>query len=126
MRALLVCPGRGSYQKAHLGMLQDPHPVIEALDSFRSEMGRPTLTELDAAERFSASRHVAGENASLLTFGASARDMTPISMPAMTRRPWLRLLEELLNRLVRLVVLLHDLRHSHLEIFLVHVHPPLA
>ena len=78
MRALLVCPGRGSYQKAHLGMLQEPHPVIEALDSFRSEMGRPTLTELDAAERFSASRHVAGENASLLTFGASARDIALI------------------------------------------------
>ena len=78
MRALLVCPGRGSYQKAHLGMLQEPHPVIEALDTFRGELGRPTLTELDAAERYSASRHVAGENASLLTFGASARDIALI------------------------------------------------
>lgn len=78
MRALLVCPGRGSYQKAHLGMLQEPHPVIEALDAFRGELGRPTLTELDAAERYSASRHVAGENASLLTFGASARDIALI------------------------------------------------
>ena len=78
MRALLVCPGRGSYQKAHLGSLQEPHPVIEALDAYRSELGRPTLSELDAAERYSASRHVAGENASLLTFGYSARDIAQI------------------------------------------------
>ena len=79
MRALLVCPGRGSYQRAHLGMLQDSHPVIETLDAFRRELDRPTLTELDAAERYSASRHVAGENASLLTFGASARDIALIA-----------------------------------------------
>lgn len=79
MRALLVCPGRGSYQKAHLGMLQDAHPVIQALDSFRGELNRPTLTELDSAERYSAARHVAGENASLLTFGASARDIELIA-----------------------------------------------
>ena len=78
MKALLVCPGRGSYQKAHLGMLQDAHPLIKTLDEFRETHGRPTLTELDAAERFSGTRHVAGENASLLTFGASARDIALI------------------------------------------------
>ena len=78
MRALLVCPGRGSYQKAHLGSLQSPHPVIEALDAFRARLGRATLTELDAADRYSASRHVAGENASILTFGASSKDISDI------------------------------------------------
>ena len=75
MRALVVCPGRGSYQKAHLGSLQEPHPVLQELDHFRKDLGRKTLTELDGAERFSGTRHVAGENASILTFGATARDL---------------------------------------------------
>jgi len=78
MRALVVCPGRGSYQKAQLGSLQDGHPVIQELDRFRQDLGRKTVTELDGAERFSGTRHVAGENASILTFGSTARDLAMI------------------------------------------------
>jgi len=75
MRALLVCPGRGSYQKAQLGSLQGEHPVVADLNAFRESLGRPTLSDLDAAERFSGTQHVAGENASILTFGATAKDL---------------------------------------------------
>lgn len=78
MRALWICPGRGSYQKAQLGSLQDGHTVIAQLDAFRENLGRQTLTELDAADRYSGIKHVAGENSSLLTFGTSARDLACI------------------------------------------------
>lgn len=78
MRALVICPGRGSYQKAQLGSLSDGHPVIAELDAFRADLGRKTLSELDTAERFSGVKHVSGENASILTFGATARDLACI------------------------------------------------
>ncbi len=74
-RALLVCPGRGSYGRAQLASLPAGEPLIAWLDAFRTAAGRPTLTELDQAERFVSSRHMAGEHASLLTFGATATDL---------------------------------------------------
>lgn len=82
-RALVVCPGRGSYDRSCLGQLQDRSPaakaVIEACDAYRASQGRPTLTELDAAERYSARLHVAGEHASLLTFGCGLADLAELS-----------------------------------------------
>ena len=77
-RALLVCPGRGSYNKACLGQLQDRSPaasvVVDACDAYRAERNLPTVRALDAADRFSAIKHVAGEHASLLTFACSLAD----------------------------------------------------
>ncbi|MCB9765310.1 MAG: ACP S-malonyltransferase [Alphaproteobacteria bacterium] len=74
-RLLLLCPGRGSYGRAQLGSLQGPSAVLDTLDAFRAALGRPTLRQLDAAERFSPRTHLAGEHASLLTFGATAHDL---------------------------------------------------
>lgn len=77
-RTLVVCPGRGSYDRRSLGSLQQRSTpaaaAIAACDAWRSEHGRPTVTELDADEAFRASRHVAGEHASLLTFAAGYAD----------------------------------------------------
>jgi acyl transferase domain-containing protein len=78
LRALIVCPGRGSYGKAQLGSLNGGGPIIEKLDSYRASLGRPTISELDSAERYSGVRHVAGENASLLTFAATANDLSQL------------------------------------------------
>ncbi len=75
LRALLVCPGRGSYGRTQLGSLPAESPVIRWLDRYRAGLGRPTLSALDRAERFSPRRHLAGEHASLLTFGATAADI---------------------------------------------------
>lgn len=75
MRAMLLCPGRGSYGKDQLGSLQGPSAVLDQLDAFRAGLGRPTIREMDAAERHGAKLHVAGENASILTFGATAFDV---------------------------------------------------
>ncbi len=84
LRLGLVCPGRGSYGRAQLGSLPAHHPVITALDTERRRLGRPTLTELDGAERFVSSRHMAGQHASLLTFGATAVDLAALD-PARAR-----------------------------------------
>lgn len=83
-RALIVCPGRGSYGRAQLGSLPTGDPIIAWLDRFRAAAGRPTLTELDRAERFVSSHHMAGEHASLLTFGATATDLAALD-PAKAR-----------------------------------------
>lgn len=82
-RALIVCPGRGAYDRSCLGQLRDRSPaattVIEACDQARAAHGRPSLTDLDSAERFSARQHVAGEHASLLTFGCGMADLAELS-----------------------------------------------
>ena len=92
LRALVVCPGRGSYGRAQLGSLRAassssrPHPppmppareLVAMLDRFRAALGRPTLTELDAAPEFSPRLHVAGEHASLLTFACTAIDLAAL------------------------------------------------
>ena len=78
MRALLMCPGRGSYGRDHLGTLQVESPLLDRLDEIRAANGRPTLRQLDGAERFSPRQHLAGEHASLLTFGATALDVAAL------------------------------------------------
>lgn len=77
MRAVLLCPGRGSYGRAQLGTLP-ADPSIHWLDAYRQALGRPTLTELDQADRFRATTHLAGEHASLLTFGATVADAAAV------------------------------------------------
>lgn len=72
-RVVVVCPGRGSYTRDRLGTLL-PSPSVAAVDAFRAALGRPTPTELDAAAQYSSRLHVAGENASILTFAASLSD----------------------------------------------------
>lgn len=73
-RVLLVCPGRGSYSRDTLGSLR-PTPSVVAADAFRRALGRPTPTEMDAAEGIRSVLHVAGENASILTATCSLCDL---------------------------------------------------
>jgi len=82
-RALVVCPGRGSYDRSGLGQLQDRpqavQPILTACDAHRQAHDRPTVSTLDAAESFRAALHVAGENASLLTFACSMADLAELN-----------------------------------------------
>jgi acyl transferase domain-containing protein len=82
-RALIVCPGRGSYGRDTLGSLKgrsaDARAVIDACDAHRASRGLPTVSELDADATFKADRHLAGEHASLLTFAASLADLAELS-----------------------------------------------
>ena len=77
--AVLFCPGRGSYGKDELGCVGRtirPGPVADALaacDDWRRSQSRPTLTEVDGAEKYRPGLHLDGENAAeLIYFGAMA------------------------------------------------------
>ena len=77
--AVLFCPGRGSYGKDELGFVGrtiGPGPVSDALaacDDWRRSQGRPTLREIDGAEKFRPGLHLDGENAAeLIYFGTMA------------------------------------------------------
>jgi acyl transferase domain-containing protein len=78
LRALIVCPGRGSYGRAQLGGLPAGDPIVAALDRFRARLGRPALSGLDRAPEYAPRLHVAGEHASLLTFACSAVDLAAL------------------------------------------------
>jgi acyl transferase domain-containing protein len=79
MRVVILCPGRGSYGKDSLGSLQALHsPRLDAIDAFRASLGRPTVRELDAADKFQSRLHVRGENASILTAGATLADLDQV------------------------------------------------
>ncbi|MCR9244343.1 MAG: ACP S-malonyltransferase [bacterium] len=72
--AVLFCPGRGAYARDELGFIGrtvQAGPVRDALaacDAARRTQGRPTLTEIDAAEKFRPGLHLDGENAAELIY----------------------------------------------------------
>jgi [acyl-carrier-protein] S-malonyltransferase len=82
-RALIVCPGRGSYERASLGSLKDRSAdataIVARCDEWRADHGRPTISELDALPTYQGSKHVAGEHASLLTFAAAMADLADLA-----------------------------------------------
>jgi len=78
LRIALVCPGRGSYGARQLGTLPLDDERVAWLERYRARLGRPTLSELDGRERFSARWHLAGEHASLLTFAATVADIAAL------------------------------------------------
>jgi acyl transferase domain-containing protein len=83
--AVVVCPGRGTYNKAELGYLSRHFPdagLLAAFDRQREEAGQPTLSALDGAERFSMATHTRGDNASGLIFAATLGDFLAIDREA--------------------------------------------
>ena len=75
-RALVLCPGRGSYGRDSLGSLANVQSdTLDAMCLVRQARKKPTPRELDAKERFSAKWHLAGENASILTAAISLADL---------------------------------------------------
>lgn len=76
--AVVICPGRGTYNKEELGYLQRLHSdkpdLIEVIDNYREQQGQVTIAELDAAEKYNMRQHTAGENASALIYGCAVAD----------------------------------------------------
>ncbi|MCW1384737.1 ACP S-malonyltransferase [Novosphingobium sp. KCTC 2891] len=67
-RIVVVCPGRGTYNAPELGYLarhHAGHPLLARFDALRAEAGKPTLTELDGAAKFTPA-HLRGDNAAPL------------------------------------------------------------
>jgi [acyl-carrier-protein] S-malonyltransferase len=73
-RAVVVCPGRGSYTAASLGSLPVEHPAVTRAEAIRGEYGLEPLVELDGADAFDPVRHLRAANASPLIFLASLLD----------------------------------------------------
>jgi [acyl-carrier-protein] S-malonyltransferase len=80
--ALVVCPGRGTYNAPELGYLQKYHggggDLVSLLNTIRRRAGQPTITELDTSEKFAPSRHMTGDNASLLIYACAMADFAAI------------------------------------------------
>lgn len=76
--AIVVCPGRGTYNKTELGYIHTHHAArwdtVKAFDTLRMQSGQPTLSDLDGASEFSVSTYSRGDNASALIFAASYLD----------------------------------------------------
>ncbi len=77
-RAVLICPGRGTYNKTELGYLSRHHAdkpdLLARFDALRRAERQETVTDLDGAERFSGARHTVGDAASPLIYAASYLD----------------------------------------------------
>ena len=72
--AVVICPGRGTYNASELGYLQRHFPdraLLSRFDAIRTAEGQDSLTALDGADRFLASRHTRGDNASALIYAAT-------------------------------------------------------
>jgi [acyl-carrier-protein] S-malonyltransferase len=80
--ALVVCPGRGTYNAAELGYLKTHHAeradMIATLDAIRREQGQLPVSELDAAEKYVPPMHMTGDNASLLIYACALGDFAAI------------------------------------------------
>ena len=79
--AVLICPGRGTYNKTELGVLQRHFPdagLLAEFDARRASLGQEPLSALDGAARYSVSQHTRGDNASALIYAASYGDFLSI------------------------------------------------
>lgn len=80
--AAVICPGRGTYTKAELGYLKKhgthAKALVERIDQRLNALGKPSVSELDGAEKFSLKTHTPGEYASTLIYTCSAADFAVI------------------------------------------------
>lgn len=82
-RALVICPGRGTYNKEELGYFQrfhaDKSNLLDVIDQQRQSLGQPTIKSLDHASSYSMKQHTAGENASSLIYACARGDFLDIN-----------------------------------------------
>ena len=82
LTAVVVAPGRGTYNKPELGYLSHHHAkrgdMIAEFDQYRATHGQKTISELDDADRFVGSQHTRGDNASPLIYTCAYSDFLSI------------------------------------------------
>ena len=79
--AVVICPGRGTYNKPELGVLSrhfTDKALLAHFDDMRRTQGQETLSELDGATRYSVAKHTRGDNASALIYAATLGDFRAI------------------------------------------------
>lgn len=76
--AVLICPGRGTYNKPELGYLHRHHAdkgaMLAGFDAIRMAQGQEEVTALDGATRFSVSKYSRGDVASPLIYASALAD----------------------------------------------------
>lgn len=80
--AVVICPGRGTYNATELGYLYRHFPdpgLLATFDRMREQAGQETLSSLDGAPRYSLAKHSRGDNASALIFAATVGDFQSIA-----------------------------------------------
>lgn len=82
-RAVVICPGRGSYTKETLGYLRQfgghVRDFIKDIDQRRATGGEPTISELDNDSTFKPQVHTKGEHASPLIYACAYADFMAIN-----------------------------------------------
>lgn len=82
-KALVVCPGRGTYNKAELGYLARWHSgkpqLLAQIDQYRQRCEQVPITQLDAMPSYSMSSHTRGDNASALVYACAYSDYLSIN-----------------------------------------------
>ncbi|MEL6431345.1 MAG: ACP S-malonyltransferase [Planctomycetota bacterium] len=75
-RAVVLCPGRGSYTEKSLRSLDPDHDLVRAAERRRADFGLEPLLALDQAERFEPARHLRPAHVSPLIFVKAMIDGT--------------------------------------------------
>ena len=85
--AIVICPGRGTYNQTELGYLAKYYSgkvkaekFLGEIDKARRGLGQTAISELDSAERFSAREHATSENASPLIYACALSDYRSIDL----------------------------------------------
>ncbi|MEP5762093.1 MAG: ACP S-malonyltransferase [Litoreibacter sp.] len=80
--AVIICPGRGTYNATELGYLARHHSnqtsVLASFDAYRDTQQQDTISMLDGADRFSIAKHTRGDAASPLIYASSLFDAQAI------------------------------------------------
>lgn len=80
--AVVVAPGRGTYNRDELGYFARHHAdrldLMAEYDAYRAGQGQEALSALDGADRFSGARHTRGDNASGLIHACAYADFLAI------------------------------------------------
>lgn len=81
--AVVVCPGRGGYNKPELGSIGRRHlpqqaQLINSFDNVRQRLGHATVSELDGEPTFKHKLHVSPENSAALIYAAGYADYSAI------------------------------------------------
>jgi len=81
--AVVIFPGRGTYGKDELGYLARHHSnkaeFIAGVDQWREQQGRATVSSLDSAKSYAASKHASSINASAIIYACALADFADIN-----------------------------------------------
>ncbi|MCM2348835.1 MAG: hypothetical protein NDI69_02370 [Bacteriovoracaceae bacterium] len=80
--AVVICPGRGTYNKSELGYLhqyhQNKNELIDSIDNYRMIQNQSSIWELDGRSEYSSKEHIPGENSAALIYACSYCDYLDI------------------------------------------------